>query len=420
MSIKRNVTIVLFVLFSISANAQTSIVYESGRFEQILAQAKTATKPVMIEIQTTESVHTEWAYDRSDFINFKTTPFDRDYEIIMRRYDLQGPQQFIFVNGEGQLLAPIQNVASENELKKLVEQALKYKNDPKPLPQQDFDYRHGYMDKHAIFDYIAKRTVVELDNADIIDNYAAGIAAAELLKISTLSILFEKNTMNIPGNFYAFINENADKVKKTLKINNDEYNRIIEKSTEKCFEKLCLAHDEAAIEKLIATKTACLNNQMSVIVKNEYYSKFYYKTRQPLKLANCASAFADAIINHKDTENLQERNRALYLSTTNSGEALDKEACSLKLRTAAQYVVETLSSKTMLNNALVWSLKAIELFNCSVNYETHAYVLYKLGKRREAIDSMAKAYAMISHKNIREMESMGIKLIKMKRGEKIF
>lgn len=420
MSIKRNITLVFFVLFATSLKSHATIIYESGRFEQALAKSKTLAKPVLIEIQSPEAVRPEWTYDRADFVNFRTTPFDRDYETILRRYDLHGSQQFIFVNGDGHLLAPIQNVASESELKELASHALKHRYEPKPLPQQDFDYKHGYMDKHATFDYIAKRTMADMDNADIIDSYASETATQDLLRLGTLSLLFEKNVINIPGSFYSILSENADKVKKTLKLSDADYNKLIEKSSERSFEKLCHLHDEVALERFVATKTSAHSKQMSEILKNEYYSKFYYKTRQPLKLANFASAYADAIINHKDDGNLQDRNRALYQSPTSSGETFDKEACSLKLRTAAQYVVETLSSKTMLNNALNWSLKAIEMFNCAINYETHAYVLYKLGKRNEAIDSMAKAYAMVSGKSAREMENMGIKLIKMKRGEKIF
>ena len=415
---KENITIAFLVLFSITLHSRTSAAYEAERFEQALARAKAASQPVLIEIQNTKTIPSDRSYLGAEFFVFKVSSLDRDYESIVRRYELHESHRFVFVNGDGQLLAPIRDVSSEKELEELAVYALKHRDEQKPLPQRDFDYKHGNMDNRSVFDYIAQRTTAELDNADIIDEYSTKTSTRDILSPRTLSLLFEKNTINVPGKFYTIVAANSDKVKKTLKLSDKEYNNLINKSMEQCFEKLCLSRNEAALEQFVGTKTSSANPQIVEIIRNEYYTRFYYKTGQPLKLANFASAYADAIINHKDTGRQPEQERSSYASS--SGGAFDKEICALKLRDAAQYVVETLSNKTMLNNALTWSMLAVEMFDCPMNYETQAYVLYKLGKKNEAIDSMAKACARMSGKNVSELENVGLRLIKMKRGERIF
>ena len=190
----------------------------------------------------------------------------------------------------------------------------------------------------------------------------------------------------------------------------------------------------------IKARLACLavnTEEEKNIIANEYRAKFYYNTKQPVLLANYVTLYANTLMeqgvdvaNTEDIELVEivpnVNTKALFPSGF-SAEFLNAQrneeidiAYSFKLRDAAQYMVEMISNKRMLNNALLWSQKAIELFDNFSNYETQAYILYKLGKRSEAIASMEKAYKVAPDTEDLVKEKVEAKLIMMKRGERIF
>jgi tetratricopeptide (TPR) repeat protein len=129
-----------------------------------------------------------------------------------------------------------------------------------------------------------------------------------------------------------------------------------------------------------------------------------------------------------ESNNNKINRKALFPTSLSSNKLHTKDIQHLnmiyssKLRNAAQYAVEMLSNKQILAKALIWSRRAIELFDNFSNYETYAYVLYKLGRRHEAIVNMEKAYtvALKSDGNKSVHEKVKSRLIKMKRGERIW
>lgn len=294
----------------------------------------------------------------------------------------------------------------------------------KPIAQFDLEYQNKKLNKKGLYEYIVKRTLLGLDNSELIDNYAQQATKNELINNSTLKLFLEENNINIPGNFFNFITNNQEEIIYSLKCSDNHFHRLANKSMEHCFNRICSNKDENALENMINIKINSLNlenDENRDIIYNEYMTRYFHATYQPLKLANHATAYANAICKHKELleEQAKETSKKLYSPTIIN--PVSQLSYALKLRNAAQYVVETISSKTMLNNALAWSNTAQQLDNDNYGiYETQAYILYKLGKKDDAITSMEKAYNLVPMQNIKQKETVGFNLIKMKRGERIY
>jgi hypothetical protein len=362
---KRNTLAALLILFAGAGNAQTEITYEPVRFDNSPEKAQTV----------------------STIIRFA--------ELDYNEQSLQYADMYM-------------NTEDENGLN----------------PFFNHNYNYETVDKHSVFEQIAQRTISELDNADIIDEYASDLPVDELLNVRALSLLFEKNNINVPGRFYQIIAENSDRVKDILNLSNEEYGRLISKSIEYGFEKICISRNESLLAQLIEIKIQNSAPIDSDVIKNEYYTRFYHRTKQALKFTGSVSVYVNAILNryHITCSKSKSRANCSLPSSFTSADTHDvsKEICALRLRDAAQYVVELSNSKTLLNNALKWSTLSVNMRNCPLSYETRACILYKLGKNHEAVDNMKKAYTLASEANTGNLDNMGKRLLKMKRKEKIF
>jgi hypothetical protein len=397
---------------------------ESTALTELIHSAKNADKLIMLKVFKSEL--TAFPSDSGSFARrfveaalYASNPSDL---AIINEYKVESYPSIILLNSSGQLILPVKKVDNPAEMEEYAEMASKMKHDPKPLAQCDLDYRNNKMDKTSLYEYIGKRTSLGLDNSEIIDTYAESATASELLDKASLLLFLDKNSFNIPGAYCNFMTQNQETIKQILKLSDERFNRLVEKSVEYSFRKICSGKDEAALNHIIDMKVHTLNAGDGEVLYNEYMTRYFHATYQPLKLAHQAQAYVDAIFKHREQRKkaLAEQNKKLFAPFANSAEY---PACALKLRNAAQYVVEILSAKSILNDALSWSIAAEHHAGDNDRYyiyETQSYILYKLGKRDEAVANMEKAYHAIPQDDIEQRKAIGFNLIKMKRGEKIY
>jgi hypothetical protein len=325
---------------------------------------------------------------------------------VLRNYRVEAFPGIIVLNPQGNLLLPVKQFRTPYEIQEYAERAYNFKDESYPLAQMDLDYQNNKLKKASMCEYVRKRTSMNLDNSEIIDKYVTLLSKNETLKKETLTLFLENNIINIPGTFYDFILQNRENIKRTLQISDRKFESLIDKSLEHGFNKACDTKNEWLLRQIINAKTQFAYTDKE-LTANEYMLRYFYVTYQPLKLATYANAFANALVNQ---------------SGQSSGKIGDTNACASKLITAARYIVETMSSKSLLTSALSWSRNAEQIARTDKYdiYETQAYILYKLGKREDAICSMEKAYNLIPNSNISEKEFVGLNMIKMKRGERIY
>jgi hypothetical protein len=341
---------------------------------------------------------------------------------IINEYKIETYPSIILLNSNGYLVLPVKKVNNIIEIEEYVEEALKMKYETKPLAQYDLEYRNNTMNKKSLYEYIGKRTAFGLDNSEFIDKYAQMTTFGDLLEKKILMLFIDENNFNIPGAFCNFVKQNQEEIKQILKLSDERFNRLAEKSVEYSFQKICRNKDESALKHIIDIKTNTFNAGDKNILYNEYMTRYFHLTYQPLKLVNQVQNYVNAVLEYREQQEkeLDERNKLLF-SPMSKNSAV-RTMCASKLRDASQYVVEIMSAKSILNDALSWSVKAEQFAddNKYEIYETQAYILYKLGKKDEALTRIEKAYNSIPQNNIERRKSIGLNLIKMKRGEKIY
>ena len=275
--------------------------------------------------------------------------------------------------------------------------------------------------KNSVYEQIVNLTKQGLNNADYIDIYAGMAHDRDMLKPNVLELFLNKNDINVTGEFARFVSKNSSKVMAISNMDEAEYSALFSRFADREFDRICESRSESdnfessiyesKINDLVRYIAANNGNVDPELLRAEYMTRYYYKTKQALKLADYAPRFADAIIRQGENDSPK-----IYMSASNANS--NNEIYAMKLSSAAQFIVETLSHKQTLNNALTWSIKAVELSGNSSNYETQAYLLYKLGKRNEAIVCMEKAYTLAP--GFEELGEISMRLVKMKRGERIF
>lgn len=408
--------------------------FQSGSWQEAVKKADQENKLIFVEVCSTDADNISDTIQASDvlldlhtsnFINVRLTPSNAAYSSVVSNYQVNSFPAYLYLNKSTLLLLPAVKTNSTENLLINTRSAIAQQHEKSPLAQMDLDFSQQKLSKVALYDYIQKRTALGFDNADIIDAYAQKSSLSDLLTKPKLALFLQQNNCNADGYFLSVIDKEKEKVMLVLGINELAFYRLITTSFTYTFDKICKNRDEDALNALIAIKIKNSSNEDAGIIKNELLAKYYYQTKQPLKLANFATAYADAIIKYNESIKTKKVKtpaaKSLFPSASSQGSTeASNEIYALKLRDAAQYMAETLTNKNLLNLALTWSLKATEMFNCFSGYETQAYILYKLGKRTEAIHCMEKATTLVPSQDDSQMRDLSVRLVKMKRGERIF
>jgi tetratricopeptide (TPR) repeat protein len=414
----KKITVLLVFLFSAAI-----VRAESAELRELVYSAKNSGKPILLKVFDSDMPGS--SFDSVSFADrFVEASFyasNSSGQAIVNEYKVEAYPSIILLNSGGHLILPVKKVGSLAEAEEYMEKALKMKHETKPLAQFDHEYRNNKMNKASLYEYIGKRTSSGLDNSELIDKYTQMATAGDLLDRNTLMLFFDENNFNIPGAFCRFVEQNQEQIKQVLKLGDERFNRVAEKSIEYNFQKSCRNMDEAALKQIIDIKASTFHTGDREILYNEYMARYFHLTYQPLKLVSHVREYVNAVLKYREQQKDEsyERNKRLFSPSLQSAACA---VCASKLRNAAQYVVESMSAKFMLDDALSWSVKAEQFADgdkCEI-YETQAYILYKLGKRDEAIARIEKAYNSIPQDNIEQKKSIGFNLVKMKRGEKIY
>jgi hypothetical protein len=418
MSMKKTVILTVFIFSVVIGNA------ESAELRELLYSAKNKDKLVLLKVFNSET--SGFPFDSislSDrFVEASLYVSNPSDLVIINEYKVETYPSIILLNSYGHLILPVKQVDNLVEVEEYTRRALKMKYEIKPLAQLDLEYRSNKMSKSSLYEYIGKRTSLGLDNNEIIDRYTRLVTPDDLLDRKTLLLFIDENSFNIPGTFCSFVEQHQETIKQILKLGDERFCRLVEKSLEHNFQKICKNRDETGLNYIVEIKANIFNASDREILRNEYMTRYFHNTYQPLKLIYYAREYVNSTLKYKEQQEKEfsETNKRLFSPSFKNSAV--RTMCAAKLRNAAQYVVEIMSAKSILNDALSWSIRAEQLADddkCDI-YETQAYILYKLGRRDEALASMEKAYNSIPSDNIEQKKNTGFNLIKMKRGEKIY
>jgi hypothetical protein len=418
MNMKKIIASIVFVFLALIIRA------EAAELHELLYSAKSKGKFILLKVfNSSESGLPFDSTVLSDrFIEASLYASNPSDVAIINEYRVEAYPSIILLNSHGHLILPVKKVNNLADVEEYMDKALKMKHESKPLAQFDLEYKNNKMNKTSLYEYIDKRTSLGLDNSEMIDKYTRIATPNDLLDKETLLLFIDENNFNIPGPFCDFIEHNQEKIRQILRLGDERFNRLAEKSVEYNFRKICQNKDEAGLSYIVEIKANVFDAGDREILYNEYMSRYFHDTYQPLKLIDYAREYVNSVIKYKDQQEKtsSEKNKKLFSPPFKNSAV--RTMCASKLRNAAQYIVEIMSAKSVLIEALSWCVDAGQLAGddrCDI-HETQAYILYKLGRKDEAFVYMEKAYNAIHQDNIAQKKNIGFNLIKMKRGEKIY
>jgi thiol-disulfide isomerase/thioredoxin len=347
-----------------------AIKFETGSFADVLAKAKKENKPIMMDAYTTwcgpckmmdKQVFTNDTvadFYNSNFIGYKVDMEKGEGPEIGKRYEVNAYPNFIFIAPDGSVLHRSVGARRPQDFVQVGKVAL----DPeKRYATLQKKYESGDRSPEFFANYVQTKGNLALDNSKEMKEYFATQKGAEITNRRNWKMISYYTRTTEAPEFKLLLNKRSDFAKVYTQDSVDHFILDIYNSE---------------LQRLINNNKTDKAQQ----IKNELAG-------MKLKDANRVIWSADAGMFEKKGD-LQN-----YGATT----AKVVEAYYLNdpfmLNNFSWTFYEKISDKNLLNKAASWSAKATQLEPSYANLDTHAAVLYKLGKKKEANAAAENAIA---------------------------
>lgn len=352
--------LLLFIPLLFSAQNR-SIQFETGTWKEVLAKAKKANKLIMMDAYTTWCGPCKWMAKNvftndtvADFYNtnFVNTKFDMEQGEgieLAKQYGVQAYPTFLFINGDGQL---VHRVCGSDSPQNFIQSG---KNVMKPeltlsFLEKRFLQDPGNAENAAAFFAGLSAGCAAL--GDKVDKYFANVKESEFSTRINWNIFYmHVNNSNSPA--FVYLVKHQDEYSKKYTV--DSVSNKIANVYDRSFIRAARAKDKAALDALEKEVRANMAGDADKIIWKGQMT-FFYAMQDWKSYAETTVKFVERY-------------------------ALDNPSL---LNQYAWGFFETVSDKSMLEHAARWAKKSTELNDAFYNNDTHAAVLYKLGKKAEA------------------------------------
>jgi thioredoxin-related protein len=419
---KTFVLIVFSLLATLSVSSQ-GIQFETGTWAEVLEKARQTNKPVFVDVYTTwcgpckkmsKDIFTLPEVGdvfNKNYVCYKLDAENGEGREIAKKYEVKSYPTYLFVKADGELFyrsvgsMPAQNFIAESD-KAMVEM-----NDPKPMSMWEKEYADKKNDPAFLLAYMEKRSRLGKSNTELFDAYLNLLPADQRTSDKVVEIYKQ--------------------ISRELQINSLAYNNLTENKTlfasripglENCF-LAALSNsyriatkekNEQLLEQVVAEYDK-LGATPKKITKEELYLNYYKGTGNKEKYISSATDYCDKVLMVVSPDSIAKSDQKKLLAFTELiKQKLVPEMDSIQLKKTKQYLAtadrnkysqalndvawnffERVSDKDILKNALRWSARSLEIYPESpMLMDTYANLLYRLGKRKEAIEMEKKALDM--------------------------
>jgi len=435
-----------FIIISLASNSQ-GIVFEYGTWKEIIAKAQQTGKPIFVDVYTawcgpcrkmSNEVFSQEKVGQTYNANFICCKIDAekgDGIEVAKKYQVKMYPTYLFVKPNGELFYNDVGARDAQNFITLSKSALLEMNDPKPLSAWDKEYLVKKEDPAFLLSYMEKRVKLGLSNASLFDEYLKLIPENERTSEKVVD-LYSKEGSSLRINSFAYQNLLANKGKfvcsmfgQIFKYLHDGINNSI---------------NDASKTKNQQLLTEAINifdqipNLKAIIQKDELYMSYYKITGESDKYFKHASGYCNnylmkmSVDSLKGVDNIacqkfEEKLKLGHFVLMDSSEIskfrfvfknMAKAKISQSLNEMAWDAFIKCSDQNILQDALSWSKRSIEIIpEIAGNYDTYANLLYKVGRKKEALKYENEALGRVS-KNDKQYNEFQEVIRKMKAGEK--
>jgi len=313
--------------------------------------------------------------------------------------------------------------------------ALSEFKDPKSLPVWEKEYANKKNDPKFLLDYMDKRSKLGLSNATLFDEYLKLIPEQERTS-DIVAKLYREKAQSLKINSFAYTNLKKNKDILAGKLSGlfllylgieNTVSEAAKSKNEQLFTEALLAYDQ--LPKGVSPLRS----------KDELYMRYFQRTGETDKYVKYASNFGNNYLMKMTDDSIASKDKVgvqLLEKRISAGELVkldsaqitqyrtyiahaERDMISLSLNDIAWTVFLKVSDKKALQDALKWSKRSRELAPDNSGYlDTYANLLYKLGRKEEAITCEKEALAYDAKAKKEPNSTMVDVLRKMIAGEK--
>ncbi len=422
---KHPILFIAFLLLPLLSFSQ-GVKFEQGSWKDALALAKQTNKPVLLNLYFSnenwnrEVFSSETVGDvcNTYFVCYKMDASKTEGLELAKKYGLTKRPAVLFINADGSLLS--RHGGALGGAAEFIEAAKKVLLDlrsPKPITAWEAEYPKKKKDSAFLLEYIDKRIDLRLPINEAFDAYLRLLPASDPIPIKAAQ-LFQLNRGGLMATefpFQYFLANRKAYFETLVKIGGGRYSenyRDFQDIVDHTIDVATLYKDEALLKKAIAAFQQIPYDSDNKQVE-ELFMDYYQQIKQPDKYLAHARLFMAENLKKLDSEELLMKNNTMLknyeeriASETDTAEIsvlkrimkglpeLARSQLCSKINTIAGYVLNTFSNSTILEEALLWSDKAVQACPTITFYlDTNAHILYKLGRKEEAVAMEKRAVA---------------------------
>lgn len=439
------------LLMSVFCWAQ-GIEFEHGTWAEVQAKAKSLNKPIFVDVFTTwcgpcKMMSREifplpevGKVFNSQFVNFKIDAEKGEGIDFAKTYQVKAYPTYLFIKPDGSLI--FRSLGSMDAPKFIgeAEKAIAELNDPKPLSAWDAEYPTRKGDRAFMEEYLAKRAKLNVSSPELLDEYLKLIPAEQRVSPKVAQML-ETEMENLQAGSLAFdlLAANTEAFKSMMPKMGDNIGESLQWGIQASTRLAARAKSDEQLAKIVEAYDRIPNKAIIPMQREEIFMTYYDRTKNGAEYIRYATILANKYLMAKtdaqlaeecknSLAKLEENIRSGKIDTTkmNSTQmagmrkyygSMQRDELANKLNEVAWKVFEDISDAKVLQDALRWSKRAVEVSGNNPMYvDTQANLLYKIGQKQEAIALEEKALNDLNGAN--GSDEFKETLRKMKAGEK--
>ncbi len=424
--------------------AQQGVQFFEGSWKELLKKSQTENKAICIDVYTEwckpcklmekEAFPTEKIANvlNTHFINYRIDAEKGEGRKITKEYEAEGYPTLLFLRPNGELFYKILGYSGINPLLFDLEKALSFLNASKTLAslteeyekgnrERNFlnasktleplteEYEKGNRERNFLWNYLEKRKAVGLEYAEVYNEYLKTLpdsvqdSKAILEQICRNISSLEGLAMEIAIRKYPFYYD-------SLQANDITYMEInLTKASKKARKKAIEKNDKELIGR-VAKAVELIQASPKPQEIEAVYLDFYHQTKNKTEFEPQVEIFIEKYLKVENIDEILKKDSATYerakrkkenmpfIITAEVERALMKKMKTLNGRPIAEQLnswawasYEVSENQELLEKALKWSEKAIRLCEDHDFLHTQAHLLWKLGRKKEAIQTQTEA-----------------------------
>ncbi len=368
---------IIGVFFSFSLPAQVGVHFEKSDFSTALAKANAEDKLLFVDAYTdwcgpckwmTNSVFPDSAVGElfnSHFVSIKIDMEKGEGPELAKKYQVRAYPSLMFINGEGEL---VEKVVGGRPVAALLSIGERVVDGVQPITALTAVFEAGDYDRKWLFDYIMRLTDAGMDVEAPLEIFRAGMEGEKLLQADNWAV-FDRHFRRIDTPEFEYVMANLDRFR-------SEFGK------------------ETVDNKLGANYSMALFSA----INEEQFDR--YDSLRTVALAIGIKNADQQIISidmRRYRKQLPAEGYALMIvGMVESGKSADANS----LNSYAWEFYESQDDPKMLELALGWAEKSIELDKNSMNMDTYGMLLFKTGQSEKAVKTCEEAMELAKAEGI--------------------